>query len=76
MFKRAVSITYQFQYELKIDSQEAINHSLIKRPSNVFEILAYRLSENEDVKNVSTEKLKERRVSRYFFKKQNASKQK
>ena len=57
MFKRAVNLTYQFQYQLKIASQEAINELLIKRPSHVFES-RYLLP-----LNVSTEKLNDS----YFF---------
>ena len=40
MFKKAVNLTYQFQYQRKIASQEAICDLLIKRPSNVFETLS------------------------------------
>ena len=62
MFKRAVNLTYQFQYQLKIASQEAINELLIKRPSHVFES-RYLLS-----LNVSTEKLNDMRLSYFFLK--------
>lgn len=69
MFKRAVNLTYQFQYHRKIASHEVISDLLIKNGHQIFSKLSLSVRKNKDVshlKNVRTKKLNDTRVS-YFF---------